>query len=320
MHGPLLGAGAPLDAPTPPQCANDRAEPVPGVTADTGPPRVWTVFVAFGLATVAILFLTGLLAAAVVAGLIARSPDSAGDSEALAIATGEFLTSAAGLVLAAAISSGTLMAVAFLGGLLSPQALPQRLRLASGPFRAPYVLALVAGLCLSQGLDSIIALQGWQEGGSLELIAIALARATPMGVAFAILTIGFMAGIGEELFFRGYLQTRLSARWGSLAGVLIAAALFGLVHMDPVHSLFAFLFGIYLGWVTERSMSILPAVTVHIANNCASVVLTRLFTPPLDARTHMGLVAISLVLGIASFMALRHAFLRRSGVTASSGR
>lgn len=316
MHRPLPGAGAPLDAPVPPQCPNYHTDPAPGVTADTGSPRVWTVFLAFGLAAVAILLLTGLLAAAVVAGLIVRSPDSAGDSEALAIATSEFLTSPAGLVLAAAISSGTLIAVAFLGGLLSPQPLPQRLRLARGPFPTPYVLALVAGLCLSQTLDSIIALQGWQEGGSLELIASALARATPLGLALAILTIGLMAGLGEELFFRGYLQTRLSARWGGLAGVLIAAALFGLVHMDPVHSSFAFLFGIYLGWVTERSMSILPAMAVHIANNCASVVQARLFTPPLGAGTHMGLVAISLVLGVASIMALRHAFIRRGGVTA----
>ena len=67
------------------------------------------------------------------------------------------------------------------------------------------------------------------------------------------LCIGVLPGFAEELLFRGYVQTRLSQRWGRWWGVGIAAALFGIMHIDPVHGTFAGIFGLYLGYLTERA-------------------------------------------------------------------
>ncbi len=56
-----------------------------------------------------------------------------------------------------------------------------------------------------------------QNGGRLALVGIAVVLLGPLA---------------EELFFRGLLQPRFVARWGSWAGILVASLLFALVHMS----------------------------------------------------------------------------------------
>jgi membrane protease YdiL (CAAX protease family) len=100
----------------------------------------------------------------------------------------------------------------------------------------------------------------------------------------------------EELFFRGYLQTRLVARWGRWTGIALTALAFGLVHMDWVHSTFAFLLGLWLGWMTERAGSIRPAMLVHGANNLLAMVWER-WLPSSEGLSSRGLsISVSLSL------------------------
>ena len=86
--------------------------------------------------------------------------------------------------------------------------------------------------------------------------------------------VGVLAPIGEELFFRGYLQTRLRQVWRPGPAILVTALAFGVIHGEPVHGVLAFLLGLYLGLVTERAASVVPAVVCHAANNSVSVVLS----------------------------------------------
>lgn len=63
-----------------------------------------------------------------------------------------------------------------------------------------------------------------------------------------LLIIALLAGLAEELFFRGWLQTVLVARFGLLAGLLLASLLFGLAHyLSMEYALYALLTGLYLG-------------------------------------------------------------------------
>ena len=89
-----------------------------------------------------------------------------------------------------------------------------------------------------------------------------------------VLAIGVAPGIAEELLFRGYIQTRFSQRWGVGWGVLWTALLFGVMHLDFIHGVFAFALGVYLGYLTEWTGSIVPAMICHAANNTYQTLAT----------------------------------------------
>lgn len=78
-----------------------------------------------------------------------------------------------------------------------------------------------------------------------------------------------LAPVAEELVFRGaVLRTLLvwqpQRRWLMIA---LSALLFALAHLNPAQLLHPLLIGLLLGWMYERTGSILPGVVYHWANN-----------------------------------------------------
>jgi membrane protease YdiL (CAAX protease family) len=58
-----------------------------------------------------------------------------------------------------------------------------------------------------------------------------------------------LAGLGEEILFRGAIQTWL-ARWDPWNGLLLTSVLFGLAHAVSLrYFLFATIVGLYFGWL-----------------------------------------------------------------------
>lgn len=108
---------------------------------------------------------------------------------------------------------------------------------------------------------------------------------------------GFISSIAQELFYRGYIQTRLREMWSAPAAVLGAGICFGLAHYQfgaialyfsgffdrsslsggaPLSfwdlrwflpAGFSLLHGLYYGYLTERTGSVLPAMACHITWN-----------------------------------------------------
>lgn len=72
-----------------------------------------------------------------------------------------------------------------------------------------------------------------------------------------------LAGIGEELLFRGLIQRLLSRRYGRWAGILIAAALFSAMHLQFYGFFPRFLLGIVLGVLFAYSGSLWVAILAH---------------------------------------------------------
>lgn len=72
------------------------------------------------------------------------------------------------------------------------------------------------------------------------------------------------AGFGEEVLFRGFLQS-LSVRYLSLwPGILAASAAFGLLHLiTPPYAVLATLLGVYLGWLFLATENLLAPITAH---------------------------------------------------------
>jgi membrane protease YdiL (CAAX protease family) len=178
----------------------------------------------------------------------------------------------AALLVSVPASSLALIAIAWLA---AGRPRRERLRLLPGRASARVIVAMIVGvLALSQALESLAILLGVGPGANLDWIAGALAGAGPVSLLLAVLVIGGLAPVGEELFFRGFMLTRLRRVWSAGPAILLTAIAFGVIHGEWVHGVLATGIGIYLGLVTERSGSVVPAVICHVANNTASVLLS----------------------------------------------
>ncbi len=173
------------------------------------------------------------------------------------------------LVASLALDSLSLAAAALLA---AGRPRPTRLRLGPGRLPAPAVATAVVGLlAIGQLFDAGLGWLGLRDAGTLGLLDRSVARMSAPLLALMVLAGGALAGAGEELFFRGYLQTRLAAAWGAGRAIAVTAVAFGFLHADPVHGAFALVVGLYLGWVTELAGSVRPAMVAHVVNNVASL-------------------------------------------------
>jgi membrane protease YdiL (CAAX protease family) len=86
-----------------------------------------------------------------------------------------------------------------------------------------------------------------------------------------------LAPVFEELFFRGFLQPLLSRTFGVLAGILITALVFGLLHAPEYSWAWQYvvavsLAGAIFGWVRARTNSIIPSSIMHGCYNLVFVI------------------------------------------------
>ncbi len=117
------------------------------------------------------------------------------------------------------------------------------------------------------------------------ILALAFERASVGSAVLSTLWLFLGAGFGEEIFFRGYCQSRLNEAFGRPwsflripfgPGLLLSALLFGFIHALNTVDYFAgafhfawlwmlvnFFAGLFLGVLRERTGSILPGAILH---------------------------------------------------------
>ncbi len=83
--------------------------------------------------------------------------------------------------------------------------------------------------------------------------------------------VAVLPAIFEELVFRGICISCLRPV-GTKFAVIVSAVIFGLSHVDPLQSIFAFLFGLLIGSAFVATGSIWPGVLLHFFNNSVSVI------------------------------------------------
>ena len=91
-----------------------------------------------------------------------------------------------------------------------------------------------------------------------------------------------LAPIAEEMVFRGaalrtLLEWQPRRRW---LMIFLSTLLFAVAHMNPAQFLHPLLIGLLLGWMYERTGSILPGIIYHWANNTVAYLMTRLYQDP----------------------------------------
>ncbi|WP_167856996.1 CPBP family intramembrane glutamic endopeptidase [Hymenobacter aquaticus] len=97
---------------------------------------------------------------------------------------------------------------------------------------------------------------------------------SPTRFAVALLVIGVVPAISEELFFRGVLQRNLIDWFKSRhVGVFLAAAIFSAIHMQFLGFVPRFVLGLVLGYLYEWSGNILVPMVAHFTQNAFQLLL-----------------------------------------------
>ena len=86
------------------------------------------------------------------------------------------------------------------------------------------------------------------------------------------ITIAVLAPILEEVLFRGAIQGYLMRKYNPTVGIVVAALVFGLIHMNPIQIFYAFCLGLVFGWMYYRTRSLMPVIIGHVLNNSRAVV------------------------------------------------
>jgi membrane protease YdiL (CAAX protease family) len=87
----------------------------------------------------------------------------------------------------------------------------------------------------------------------------------------------FVAGAGpviEEIFFRGFTYKAFRAKMGVRWALVISALIFAALHMNLIAFIPIFILGIFLGYLYEKTGSLVPSMTVHMLHNLIMVGLT----------------------------------------------
>ena len=315
--GPPAWAPGPHESGPPPPGPPPAGAPALAparVATGPAPPRVWSVFLAFGVVVGCVVTVPGVVIAVWVA--LQAGPHVLFDPATSKGAIEKVAFSFPGISLAVLLNALAIAGVALTAAALSPVAWRTRLRLGRPRFSWALVPVLVIGvLALSQALDALAVLLGISNHGFLPRLRQLVRSLPPGSLAVLAVIMGAAPGFCEEVFFRGYLQARLIERWGPAAAVATSAVLFGALHLDPVQAPMAAVLGLYLGHVAWRAESIWPAVVCHAVNNVVATLSGALVPEHLGGRVSC---LVQLTVGVAlaaASLALLHRGTPRSAVT-----
>lgn len=223
------------------------------------PPRVWPIFVAFVLFPVAAVGVSLLVFVVALIGPLSarrdvppeefrRMLDEANARPAV------FLTQF--LLMALLLAGITIGAAA-----LSPVPWRRRLRLVRPalPWYGWFVV-LAGTLAVTYAVNAGLNLLGLHDAEAANRTAGQLRSLSGPSLAVGILLMGTAAAVVEELFFRGYAQTRLVERWGVWRGIFVTAALNAVLQLKPPQVAATFVTAVWLGAVMERAGSVWPTL------------------------------------------------------------
>lgn len=86
-----------------------------------------------------------------------------------------------------------------------------------------------------------------------------------------------IAPIMEEIMFRGFLQPALKNSFGGRYAIVVSASLFAAVHMDIFAFFQIFILGMLLGYLFEKTQTLVASIVVHILHNSLTLVFLLYF-------------------------------------------
>lgn len=135
--------------------------------------------------------------------------------------------------------------------------------------RRPPPALLVGAALIAVGLSPwamfIAALQEhfWPRGSGSQAETELLLSALKQHPLLTVIGVGLLAGVCEELLFRGPIQGSMLRKLPPWAAIVFAALLFSAAHFDFHGLVVRALLGVLLGWMVWRAGSIFPAMIAH---------------------------------------------------------
>lgn len=216
----------------------------------------------------AILYLVASVVSVVIAIGLIGDGISPSDPEFLV----EISRSPLGLVLTILPPQLCLLVLPIVIGLLFPDRLARTLRLVRGDWPYWGWIAGVAATPLVGMISAILISLFFEESDQLKQLTEIFRMQGQAGFLIpVILLIGLTPAVCEEVLFRGFLQPRLVRISNPAIGIFLASFFFALFHVDPVHVLAVFPLGVWLGILSYKSGSLIPAMLAHFFNNALSV-------------------------------------------------
>jgi len=149
--------------------------------------------------------------------------------------------------------------------------------LAFMPFNS-LIIEWNAGMKLPEMLGGVERWMRNQEDQLARLTSFMTAFDTPVQLVVAMLVIGILPAIGEEVLFRGVLQRKLTEHWvNPQLAIWVAAALFSAIHVQFYGFLPRLLLGALFGYLYYWSGSLLIAIFAHFVNNGIMVLMLYLY-------------------------------------------
>jgi uncharacterized protein len=98
--------------------------------------------------------------------------------------------------------------------------------------------------------------------------------------------VSVLAGVGEELLFRGVVQTKLIDWTTPAVGIVLGGVLFGLMHaLSKIYFVLATLIGLCFGWLAWHFQELVSPIVAHtVYDFVALMYLSHLRTSGRDQR------------------------------------
>jgi membrane protease YdiL (CAAX protease family) len=110
----------------------------------------------------------------------------------------------------------------------------------------------------------------------------------PLWVAF--LSVSVFAPLFEEWLCRGLVLRGLLRKFNPASAIMVSAAFFAILHMNPWQAIPAFLLGLLFGYVYYKTGSLKLTMLMHCVNNTLALITSRI--PSLaDAETFMDIMS-----------------------------
>lgn len=136
-----------------------------------------------------------------------------------------------------------------------------------------------------------------------------------------LISVSVFAPLFEEWLCRGMILRGLLQKTGPAAAIIVSAAFFAILHMNPWQALPAFILGLLFGYVYYRTGSLKLTMLMHCVNNTMAVVLSKIpsleeaegFTEVLSPWAYVGVLVACMAFVAATCVVLRNIPLSKEG-------
>ena len=119
------------------------------------------------------------------------------------------------------------------------------------------------------------------------------------------LTNAVLAALVEEILFRKMIIGFYAEKSENLA-IVMSAFLFGLMHMNPIQSTYAFILGLIMGYIyIKTEYNLLSTFIVHVTINGTSILYEYLPSQFQSVFLYLGAVSVFATVTYLAFMFLR---------------